>query len=370
MYADNERISNRQMMRQMLISFGGVLVLLVSGEIAGGGRNAILGAFLGYVGLLIYFFFLTRNALAVQNLTATLGGFGKWLICLIYGSFLVITGGFLLEKISQISIIYLLTDGNKEVIRVLILVVALLGMGGSTQKRGRMGEAAFPWIFWGFVLLLIMAAGHMKVPDGRRLPGLDGGSLLYYGYRYFAVGTIVSLFPFACARTEGRGGQMRHLGKSWLILTILVTATSLILLGTYGYPGVKTMDHPVLNLMAGTTVPGGFLNRFDIIWMALLLFALLFSLGSLMFYSVRLLLPRRMQDKERERCFTRWILLGSAVLIWIVSMLNINGFVIEDIYMRLLEFIYAPLFIIITPLAGWGYRRIHHENKNKNKMDD
>lgn len=369
MFADNQRISNRQMKRQMLISFGGVLILLVSGEMAGGGRNAILGAFLGYGALLVYFFFLARNAVPIQNLTSTFGGVIKWLVSFLYGSFLILTGGYLLEKISQISNLYLLSDVDKELVKILILVVALLGMGGDTQKRGRMGEASFFWIFWGFVLLLILAASHMRVPDGSRMPAIDGHSLLLYGYRFFAVGTIVSIFPFAFTKSEGRGYQMRDLGKSWLLLMLLVVSTSLILLGTYGYPGVKTMELPVLNLMSGTSLPGGFLDRFDIIWMALLLFALLFSLGSLLFYSVRLLLPRSGMEKEKEGRNARRILVGASVLIWIVSRLAYNGYTIENIYLRLLECFYAPLFIIITLLAGWGYRRMHHENQSKNKRN-
>lgn len=369
MFADNQRISNRQMKRQMLISFGGVLILLVSGNMASGGRNAILGAFLGYGALLVYFFFLARNAVPIQYLTSAFGGLIKWLVSFIYGSFLILTGGFLLEKISQISNIYLLADVDKDLVKILILLVALLGMGSDIQKRGRMGEASFTWIFWGFVLLLILAASHMKVPDGSRMPEIDGSSLLIYSYRFFAVGSIVSILPLAFTKTEGRGNQMWELGKSWLLLMLLVVSTSLILLGTYGYPGVKTMELPVLNLMSGTSLPGGFLDRFDIIWMGLLLFALLFSLGSLLFYSVRLLLPRNGMDKEKERCISRRILVGAAVLIWIVSKLNYNGFSVESIYMRLLEGFYAPLFIIITLLAGWGYRRIHYENKSKNKRN-
>lgn len=368
MFADNQRISHRQLKRQMLVSFGGVLILLVSGEMAEGGRSALLGAFLGYGALLVYFFFLVRNASAFQHLSTNFDGIVKWLIYLIYGSFLVLTGGFLLAKISQISQIYLLPDVNEDVLKILILVTAAIGMGGDTQKRGRMGEVSFPWIFWGFVLLLVFAAVHMRVPDGSRMPAVEGDSLLTYGYRYFAVGCTISLFPLACARTEGRGSQMRELGKSWLILTLLVSATAVILLGTYGYPGVKTMELPVLNLMAGTSFPGGFLDRFDIIWMALLLFALIFSLASLLFYSVRLLIPKKEMTKEKERSLSGKILAGAALLVFAVSMVKFGDTaVIDQVYQRLLECVYAPLFVIMTPLAGWGNRRMRYENQTKNK---
>lgn len=367
MFADNQRISHRQMKRQILLSFGGVLLLFFSGEMAAGGRNAILGAFLGYGALLVYFFFLVRNASSFGSLGNSFEGAVKWLIYLIYGSFLVLTGGFLLEVISQVSSRYLLPGVNGDLLKILLLAAALLGMGGDTQKRGRMGEVSFPWVFWGFILLLIFAAVHMRVPRGDTLPPLVAGSLLLYGYRFFAVGAVISLFPFGCARTAGRGSQFRELGKCWLILTLLVTSAAVILLGTYGYPGVRTLELPILNLMSGTSIPGGFLERFDIIWMALLLFTLLFSLGSLMYYSVRLFLPRSASGKgnEEERKAGRRILAAASLLMWAASVVRIGDISIDAVYVRLLECFFAPLFVVITPLAGWGHRRTRNESKKQ-----
>ena len=43
MFADNDRISLRQMKRQMVISFLGVLLLFQSGDTAAGGIHAISG---------------------------------------------------------------------------------------------------------------------------------------------------------------------------------------------------------------------------------------------------------------------------------------------------------------------------------------
>lgn len=356
MFADNQKISNRQLKRQMVISFAGVLVLLLSGGVAGGGLNAVFGIILGYLGLLAFFFFLSQNVTAMRKLV-TGGKVLKWIVYLVYGSFLVLTGGYLLEQICKISHIYLLSEIDPNLLKILILVTAALGMGSDVQKRGRMGEASFSLIFWGFVLLLILAALHMRIPDVQAMPKVNGKSMLSYGYLYFSMGTIISLLPFAYVKTERRKKQTWEMGKSWLLLTILIISTVLILLGTYGYPGVKTMELPVLNLMAGTSLPGGFLDRFDIIWMALLLFALLFSLGSLLFYCVRLVRTKEDSDKEKESRISRNILWGAAALMWAASMVNIEGIKLNTVYLKLLQFGYAPLFVIITLLAGCGLRR-------------
>lgn len=351
--SENTGISNRHMKRQLVITFGGALILLLSGEAAGGGRNAILGIVLGYGVLLAYLWILVKNRKEIQDLVVS-GNILKWLMRLFYGSFLVLTGSFLLEKTSQITKIYLSANMNQNLVRILILTAAVIGMGSDTRKRARMGEMAFSLIFWGFVLLLILSAVHMRVPDGTQMPPLDARSVFFYGYQYFCVGSITSLYPFAYTKIKGDPNQTWSIGKAWMILSILFGATVLILLGTYGYPGVKSMELPVLNLMAGTNLPGGFLDRFDIIWMALLLFSLLFSIGSLMFYCVKIFLPENCGlDSEKREGYTRGILVAATLIIWVLSIVNFRGMVIEDVYMRLLKFFYGPLFVIITLLAGF-----------------
>lgn len=67
-----------------------------------------------------------------------------------------------------------------------------------------------------------------------------------------------------------------------------LTAAAVILIGTFGLEGVRRMEVPVIQLMAGTRLPGKFLERFDIVWLALLLCSILFALGSLLFYGTHL----------------------------------------------------------------------------------
>ena len=67
--------------------------------------------------------------------------------------------------------------------------------------------------------------------------------------------------------------------------------------------------------MAGTSLPGGFLERFDILWMAFLLMGLLFTLGSLLFY-VSLI-----GEKERDvwKPQNLYVRIGTVFFIWLLS---------------------------------------------------
>ena len=80
MFSDNGMISSRQLKRQMVLSFLGVLLLLGTGEAAGGGGNALLGFFLGILLLLAYLFLLVRTAEVYRAPEKYLGLPGKWLL--------------------------------------------------------------------------------------------------------------------------------------------------------------------------------------------------------------------------------------------------------------------------------------------------
>lgn len=95
--------------------------------------------------------------------------------------------------------------------------------------------------------------------------------------------------------------------------------------------------------MAQGSIPGGFLERFDIVWISVLLYSLLFSLGSLLFYSGHL----------SERCGAKpWaIRVIAAVGMW----LGMAGF-FGKLPVFLLK-LSVPLFWLLLFLAVLVKRR-------------
>ena len=77
------------------------------------------------------------------------------------------------------------------------------------------------------------------------------------------------------------------------------------------------------------------------VWLAVLVFSLLFSLGSILFYGCWLV-----GRNGRKRDWTRLILAG---LIWLGSLIDLQGKKVSDIYVTLLQDIYAPLFLFLYP---------------------
>src|SRR5699024_11520100 len=58
--------------------------------------------------------------------------------------------------------------------------------------------------------------------------------------------------------------------------------------------GVQTCALPIY-LMAGVRIPGDFLERVDIFWIAAVMFSILFALGSVFFYNHEILVRIKME---------------------------------------------------------------------------
>lgn len=94
----------------------------------------------------------------------------------------------------------------------------------------------------------------------------------------------MSLQPFVLNKVERGAQSFKTLAAGLGVLTFLFLAILWSLTGTFGHQGLLRQETPVLKLMSGVLLPGKFLERFDIIWMAVLLFSLLYLCGSLLFY--------------------------------------------------------------------------------------
>ena len=57
-----------------------------------------------------------------------------------------------------------------------------------------------------------------------------------------------------------------------------------LLPSVFGWGRLKYESCPILPLLAGAELPGNVLARFDVLWMGFLLYSLLFSIGSFLYY--------------------------------------------------------------------------------------
>src|SRR5699024_12619825 len=67
------------------------------------------------------------------------------------------------------------------------------------------------------------------------------------------------------------------------------------------------------SLMASANIPGDFLDRFDALWMVFLLFALLYSVGTVLFYSQHLISKNPGVDRKSTRLNSSHVSISYAV---------------------------------------------------------
>lgn len=284
MFSDNNRITGIQLKRQIAVGLTGAFLLILTKEPALLGRSGLLGLLTGFAAVLLYLLVLVRAAQAYRDPELLLGRVGGTLLRLLYLSYLVLTGSFLLAEAVDMTTAYLLIGSQGLTAAVLLLAVSLLGTGSDLQRRGRMGEAAYPLLMLGFFLMLAVAAGAVNPKLLDEAPALSVSGTVQGAYAYYGACMVLSVLPFLLNHVQGKGQAFPHMARAALLVTLITGSALLILLGIFGYEGLVRQETPILKLMSRVILPGGFLDRFDILWMAFLLFSLLFGLGSVLFY--------------------------------------------------------------------------------------
>ena len=75
-------------------------------------------------------------------------------------------------------------------------------------------------------------------------------------------------------------------GALFLVTGILILCL-LLLQGSFGIGGYEHRQYPMVEFMAGIRIPGDFLERVDIFWVAAVMFSMLFALGWCVFLQSR-----------------------------------------------------------------------------------
>ncbi len=154
MFADNDRISQRQLLRQMILALLGAWLLFLAGGVCQAGQNGLAGMTLGFLLLAGWLLLLIRNAGVYENMEHYIGKAGRLLVIIVYLSFLVLTGSFLLRKISSLCGEYLISGISPEFLGLLLLLAAGAGIRNDIQQRARLAEIFYPFVMAGFVLML------------------------------------------------------------------------------------------------------------------------------------------------------------------------------------------------------------------------
>ena len=326
MFADNERISWIQMERQFALAYLGPVVLWTGTGLSG--RTGLCSILLGTIFLCVWVFFLLRQV-HVYRYPEKYWGRGM---------------SRMIAQIGEIITEYFV-QGISVWVAAGILTLVSLGGSQNVQARGRFAETAWPVVCLLVGGMFFLAAFQIEpemwkaAEDSYSIWRLEEGKEILWGMGWFLTMFLgASLIPFLVIQVAPKGGHAGSLFRTIGRIGLWQGAIVLILLGTFGKNGAKALKYPMLDLMAGVRLPGGFIRRIDLIFLTIILFALIFSLGSLFFYS-KYIWQRVGLCRGRGIAVILSFLLGT-------SPFGRNVFTAE--YPRLMLCIFLPFFLILT----------------------
>lgn len=337
-YADNNRISHRQLYRQMVLAFLAPMLLCLPGRDQILGAAGIIGTMLAGAFLILYIFFLRRLVPWYSDPVKMLGPIAGRLTGLFFLSYVIFANGYLLSLIGKLVPAVLVTGIPGTVIIFFAVFVCSFGTCKGMQRRGRMAEVSGGVLLGGILLMLLLCMGQIRIAYLKEMPALlSGQAILRSFYGVLCAFSGIALLPFMLRDVEKRSTVGKTIVVGILTLAGLLAGILLLLSAVLGWNRLQQESYPVLPLLAGADLPGNVLARFDVLWMGFLLYSLLFAVGSLFHYGHQILVRSHMGKGQ-------WWLPAA---VFAAAVINADGKGIETVFGSYLGYVFVPGLILI-----------------------
>ena len=347
MFAQNQKISLRQMQALLLLQCFGTAVLFLPAElVAENGRGCWIAAAVGaavWVGASLLLSALGKQSGDVVSWcrVAFGQGIGAAAVLGLVGKFLF-DGACELRIFSEVVCRSMLPHTPVWVISAVVLGLCILLAAKGIEGYGRLAEILF---FFTAIPLLIVLAAVLVTADYQRILPLEVPSVRGLVSGIGAVGVVFQGLPllyvlFPYAQKPKRAAQA--VGKAAGAVGVVITIVVLLCLAVFGAVPLAEKLLPTLQMLERVSFSGIFLTRQDVVflwfWMCA---AVVFVSGTLL--AVRVLTERLFGRKRL--CF--W---GAALLLWAISFLPEN--LTEAYRLRMLVSPWLqPAFVIVLPLV-------------------
>ncbi|MDD7220348.1 MAG: GerAB/ArcD/ProY family transporter [Clostridia bacterium] len=343
-FAENNRISHRQLFRQMILSLLAPFLLCMFGQRGINGVNGLPGTIIALIILCFYVVFLIRLAPCFGDLKKTAGPVLGRVTGTFFLIYILLAGAYLLSVLEELVPVSLVTGISGWLIGLLAIFVCSLGTHTGMQRRGRMAEVSGGFLLGGILLMMIFSAGQAKMEyfqDMIREYHFTGKNFAICGYGILCGFSSIGLLPFLLEDVEKYGSAGKTVTGAILTLGGILMAMQALIPSVLGYDRVRAEKYPVLPLMDGADLPGNVLARFDVLWMGFLLYSLLFAIGSLLHYGHQII------KKSHMGTGRVWM----AVVIYILSLIEIEGMGIQDYFGVYLGYVFVPGLLLLQILC-------------------
>ena len=339
-FAENNRISHRQLYRQIILTFLAPFLICFPGKNGIQGRTGIVGVLVAVLLLGIYVFVLLRVTSGYSDMVRFLGAFWGRVAGIFFLVYIVFTALYILKILEQIVPRWLLMGIPSGWLSFLIIVVCSAGTEKGIQRRGRMAEVSGGLLLFGILLMMVLCLGQTRVDYLREMletERINGSGIIQSGYLFLCGFSGIGLLPFIMRDVEKRGSAGKTILAAVLTVGGIFAGVLLLLPAVFGWKRLLTETYPILPLLAGADLPGNVLARFDVLWMGFLLYGLMFAIGSLFYYG----------HQVAEKCHLGTTKYWMTILIFALSFVEIPGGDATAFYRNYLGRIFVPGLLII-----------------------
>lgn len=280
MFADNWKISLRQIRRLFVLDIFGISSLVLPGLFSAmTGADGIICLLLGMAGGVVFLWLVGIN---IKHMDADYYGYMKDtagqivadVFMVFYFLYFVTLSGYVLYELTTLTLSWLLPEGSFLGIGILLLLLAVYGSIRGIEGRARVYEIIFWFLGIPLLLMLVLAIPEINTSYWTPIVASDGAQIIKGSTSVLIflmpLSALLFLKPFsknpeklaACGR------------ESLLAATLLNIFIYLVLLGAFGQNAMGMMKRPILTLMGMINLPGGFFTRQDVLMTAVWFFAL------------------------------------------------------------------------------------------------
>ena len=347
MFADNARISHRQLFRQIVLGLIGIYTLAIPVFPEVSGRQGILCLLTAMAVYLLFCIYFIRIKTVMQNPRRYMGKILGSVFVFLYMSWLWLMGVYLLLMTARITDRFLIEGSVYWIVIVLAGIVTYLGSHQGLERRGRMAEVCFPVFLFILAGMLCLGILRMKSYYLGELGDLTLQGWLKGSYQVFCAFLPFTFLPVALGNVKKPGETGKVMRGALFLVTGILMLCLLLLQGSFGIGGYEHSRYPMVEFMAGIRIPGDFLERVDIFWVAAVMFSMLFALGGVFFYNHELLVRT---DMEKGAPFLATGVVAAALICE-------KAQVSPELFWKITGWFYGPLFLLLLIYAGFAGKK-------------
>ncbi len=321
MFSDNHKITARQIQCILVVSWIGKMCLLLP-EFAEETtvRNFVFCLLFGIgitilYGILLYGLGMRARYHFFDFIQETMGTVMRRIIGVFYFLSLAVELIYLTRLFTKIVNQYLLFDHSMDALIILIVVAGIYAAGAGLEEQGRMSEILYLFILIPLFFMSVFAATEMKSQEMQMNYAPWDFSILKGTFFVFTSFGSISLIPFLVPPLKRKKGGRRRMTAGIAIAGGAVVILYIIGIGVFGEEGLAALPWPILTLMTNVTIPGGFLQRWDVVFLAVLLMSLFAGTGIAMFAM------KTMGENLLEVTGKRWISIVCGLIVCVGAFL-------------------------------------------------